>query len=433
MMNPRIQNPLAERPTFSMPRMGTPSSSWFTLSRLLELYLPGLIITAFLARPLYYGWIGLGILLALLCTFKERRFQGGDLTIPLFLYALPTVISTYYESPEIVGKALVQATFPFLYLLHPYLPLDRHRVERLWKLLIAGGWVILPVVLYHTLGKDIETPHYGAGIWGGVFRTGILYGLVSIASLFLYFQRRHWFYLLTPSVFFFVILILGRRSVLLGILCCGFSLLYLFRSRISWKGVILIPLVLGAILGMVWVTKLGDDQRFKLVKEYLFEKKKVDEHFWDTISSGRIRYFLAGLRLARSDWEHEQLFPVVFGHGVYAVKKYNPELARLPFYYESTFFLSEYLARGFMGLFGILWIFTMALYRFRQYASRSSPDLYEVFFVLPLLFHLGFVLFNVFWHIDLPLFLLCFGCFERIVKGAPLPAETKPRNLVPVS
>jgi len=395
------------------------------LERILRIYLPVLLIFFFVARPLYTGWICLGIVLSLILFVRARTLPQGSLILPLLLYSAGTLISVATKSPEYIEKGVVQATYPFLYLIAPFLPFEKRDQERALKIFLAGAILTLPVIILRSWGKHLEQPGYASGTWGGIFRTSIMYSFAFLFILVLYRSLRpKWVYLLYLTICLGVIFFFGKRSAILGFL---FSLAFVSFSllRLNLKQFFLSSVFISLIA--VFLPILGHPDQMKrriqfardLVTHIRSGDREILDKRLDSLLSGRYLIFQKAIELTRRAWEENDYFSLFFGFGIDA-RKYFPSFKKnefTDFFFESTFVVSEYIARGVLGVAGVLLLFWNA-FRWISFwfKRRDEEEEYLLAFLIPVVYHFGYILFNYFWQIELPLYLLFFGLAEARIK-----------------
>jgi hypothetical protein len=156
--------------------------------------------------------------------------------------------------------------------------------------------------------------------------------------------------------------------------------------------------------------------------------KDVLEKHLNSLLSGRYLVFEKGVELIEDAVQKKDYFSLFFGFGINP-PRYFPNLSKdqfVPYFFESVFFLCEYIARGVLGLFGILLLFFNSFRWITIWFKRKDEEReYLLAFWVPMVYQAGYTLFNVFWHVDLPLFLLFFGLAESRLKGRLNPPSEK--------
>lgn len=375
-------------------------------------YVLFLVLSLYLSITLLEGLVILGILYALWNWFKSKKLQGGKLSIPIFLYAFPTLLSTLLYYTKRFDKAIEEGLFQFIYFLNLSKDEIRFLLSQIPKIFLFGFFLLLPFELYsyHKFGETKP-------IWGGTFETGFFYTLSGLTFFLVsFFQERKLkiLFLLGAFASFFVVIFSHRRSMILAYVVLFILILYvLYRSKIIRKAVFLGILVLFlsvGVLGYAYLSKT--DYRFKTFNEVILGYRELNEQTLNVISSERYTLFKEGLEVLKEDIKNKRYLPLLIGHGVRAKEYLTPKSPIVQPRYESFFVFSEFIERGVVGLIGILLIYAIYFKELFSFRIREKLDAYRLVIILPLGIHLIQAIFTYFWDAMFPVFLLLFKIYE---------------------
>ncbi|RMH07929.1 MAG: hypothetical protein D6699_01135 [Aquificota bacterium] len=364
-----------------------------------------LTLSSFLSISLFEGLVIIGLFYTLYLALKGKVSFNSILTKPLLLHAFALLLSTTLYAPHYIGKAIERSLFFFVFPLGGVKSVSFNDLYRLNLLLQFVGILLLPVVAYNYYKTGLPAP-----LWGGVFEVAMFYFLFSLSSLALFFYRKNHLYLLAFLLFLVVALFSARRSTTIGFFVSLFLFLYLVRKSISKRvltSLLLLVLVSVVPVGAYLVEK---DHRFKTLYEILSRRQAITEQTLDTLSSLRWQIFKAGVQVVKKDIENLNLLPLTVGHGLNAGERLNPP-SPVGGTYESVFILSEFIEKGFLGLFALLWLY-ISYFRF---VLKLHVEGQEVLF-LPFAVYLSLMFvgsfFTGFWDALLPLHFLWFRMVE---------------------
>ncbi|MEZ0322726.1 MAG: hypothetical protein ABWJ98_00220 [Hydrogenothermaceae bacterium] len=369
------------------------------------------VLSAFVSISVFEIFVGILLMVTLYGLVKRELSLKGVVLKPLSLYSFATLLTTsMYGS---VSKAVEQAIFPFIYLLKDRFYVDYKFFRKLNVLLVFIGLFLAPVALY----KYFVLNEYGM-LWGGPFEMGMWFSFFALASLsmsFYHFKNKSfkkYIYFITFLIFVGLVLLSARRNSIMGFSVVLIFMVFIYRYLLSKKIIVLTALTFFTLslgFGFYFVNK---DSRFKTFYDVLSGNTRLTDETANTIVSGRWRLFNEGLEVIKRDFREGNYFNILFGHGVGCGNRLQPK-AFNGSDYESTIFISEFIIRGAVGLFGILWM----MGSYFDFLLRISFNSVEDILLAPSLLMIGAIfvgsLFSGFWDALLPLYLLLFGITER--------------------
>ncbi len=365
-----------------------------------------------LSITVYEAFLILFLLFYSYRALKERRVNLGNLSIPLILYAVPTLLSTVIYAFKDLGKGVERSLLPFLsYVLGERFKVDFYKAN---KLLVVLGLLVLPVVMYKMNKFGLPAP-----IWGGVFEVGNLYILFAFSSLALYLYTRKKFYLVLFFLFSFVIFLSFRRSAYLVFMANSIITLWLFRNRVSKKLVIFLLGVFFLSASILTVFLIEKDYRFQAVYQVIKGEKVLDDETLDKMSSGRWGLFKQGLHIIKEDIKEGNFLTLLIGHGIEPKKRFetNPVINQ----YESIFIVSELVEKGLLGTLGIIWI--MISYYLNLFRCKLENPL-VLSFLLALNIQVIGGIFTFFWDAMLPTFLIMYKLAQQQIEYEKINSNT---------
>lgn len=370
-----------------------------------------LTLSSFLSITLFEGLVVLGLLYVLYLAYKGRLSFKSLLTKPLLLHALALLASTLLYAPHYLGKAVERSLFFFIYPLADLSKTDQRSLYRLNLLLQMVGIALLPVVAYKYYKTGVPAP-----LWGGVFEVAMFYFLFSLSSLALFLHRKNYLYLLLFLLFLLVALFSARRSTTVGFFVALLLFLYLARRLISKKLALAVLISLSVSVVPVGLYLVEKDQRFKTLYELLSGRQTLNEETLNALSSLRWQIFKAGVHVVKKDIESLNLLPLLIGHGLNAGERLNPP-SPVGGTYESVLILSEFIEKGFVGLFALLWLYIS----YFKFILKLRVEGWEVL-LLPFALYLSLMFvgsfFTFFWDALLPLYFLWFRMVESYYSKA---------------
>jgi O-antigen ligase len=390
-----------------------------------------LLVSMFLSITVFEGFLIILLVAMILSNLKgEKVFSiKGTLKLPLFMYVLPTLLSTFLYNPKMVLKALEQTVLSLVY----FLRIGEREVRKLLRfipyLFFCAGLILLPVLLYNMLREKLPADRHIKTLWGGPFEVAQFYSMFSVASLILgllYLKRGKtapgFLFLAFSLVFFGVVVVTRRRSLLLALVVTLMLVLAVVSRRGLVPGRVSLALVLTAVLslaaGYVYLSKV--DFRFKTLNEVLLGKRPLDERTLNIVGSRRWYLFLDGLDVIREDLRKGNWVHILIGHGVRS-GLYLPHPRSGEYFqgYESVLILSETVDRGLVGTLGILGMVLLALWRLLSLPVREEEDLFVLFSFVPFALHALHSVFTVFWDALLPAYLILFKLGELASSSSP--------------
>ena len=363
-----------------------------------------LLISAFISITLFEALVVLYLMYYAYVLFKRREAFRGRFIKPLSLYSLSVLISTLLYTPQQIGKAVERGPFLFLYGLGARVKGDRELLLNVNRLFITIGVVLIPVVLYKFYKTGQPAP-----LWGGWFEVGVFYSIFSLSAIGMFLEHRRAGYFFLFVVFTSFVFLSMRRSGMMGYGFTLLLLLWLLRDRVNRKVLLAILLVLlagGVGTFLILSTK---DVRFKTTLEVITGRREINEETLNLISTTRWNIAKAGVEVLRKDLREGNYLPLLIGHGINSGYYLQPR-SPVGGTYESVLFLSEFIEKGALGLFGILWImFSYYVYVVR----RKLKDFLEIPLLLtPSVLFAGSI-FTGFWDALLPLYLFLFRIVEK--------------------
>ncbi len=362
-----------------------------------------LILSLIVSISVFEGLVILALLYYTYKSYKERSIKLGRLGLPLLFYAIPTVLSTALYTFKDMGKAIERGIFPLIYIFADKIRVSGHVFYRANLLMVVCGALLMPVVFYRFHREGTPAP-----LWGGPFEVGNLYTLFSLSALALYLRTRRVAYILLFILFVGIVFFSMRRSSMMGLTVSLFFALWLLRSTLSRRFVLLVLGVVAIFGGMATAVLVQKDYRFRTFYEVVVGRRTLDESALQDISNYRWGLFKQGLSVVKRDWEEFNLVPILIGHGHEPGRRLEPKPTIKGYegtQYESIFILTEYIERGLIGLMGILWL--MASY-YWSLIRHKLKDAMSLSFLLDLSIQLSGAFFTSFWDAMLPLFLVMY-------------------------
>ncbi|MFN4319855.1 MAG: hypothetical protein ACK4FY_05230 [Aquificaceae bacterium] len=363
-----------------------------------------LTILSFLSISAFEGAIILGLIYIAIVCFRKRKGLRGELSLPLLVHAVPTLLSTLMYAPHLLNKAFERSVFLFLYFGGDEVKVNENYLYRLNLILNIIGLFLLPVVFYKYHYKGTVAP-----IWGGVFEVATFYSLFSLSALALYLKTKRVWWLFAFFVFISIVFFTLRRSTVLGLIATLILLIFLLRSVIKLRYMILIALLslsFGAIFSYNFVKK---DERFQVFYKVLTGQERLEDKTLDAISSLRWANLRSGLMVIERDVKEANIIPLLIGHGLKPEEREGLYI-KSAVGYESVLFVSEFIEKGLLGLFAILWLY-WKYYSF-LFRYRLTDFLVIPFLLMPSVMFVG-SLFTGFWDALLPLYFLWFRMVEQ--------------------
>ncbi len=385
-----------------------------------EVYILLLTISIFISISVFEIFLTLGLIYTIYTLLKDKYFSG-KFSFPISIYTADTLISTFIFNRQFFIKSIEEGLFQFIYFF------NAKNINFLWlrnsiiKAFIFFGIVLIPVAVYRYLqeGKSLL-------LWGSSFETGHFYAIFSIVSFLtgIYFYKQEkrelsFLFFFLMIIFSFIVIFSFRRTAFLEFVI-GFFLIgiVLYKNKIlKTKGFVFILAFLMIFSVADYTFMSYKDYRFKQLNKVL---KKTDslEKDLNLITSSRYAIFLDAVDIIKTDIKEKNWINILIGHGIrcgsYLPHRHDEEWK---IYgrerYESVFFISEFIERGLIGLFAILWIiFSAFKFLFRIKVSNMEEGLFMVFLV-PLILHLIGITFTFFWDALLPLYFLLFKVGEE--------------------
>ena len=371
-----------------------------------------LIIAMYVSITLLEALIIVGIIYIFFDFLKKRKFQSGKLGLPILLYALPTILSTFIFYISRFNKAIEEGLFQFIYFLHISKKDSLFLLQRIAYLFVFGFFFLLPFELFSFYKYNQPKP-----VWGGAFETGFFFTLFGLTFLLLSFIQKgilRTLFLLGGVASFILVILSHKRSMILAFVVLLFFIIYiLYKNKFIKKPVFLGILVLFlsiGLLGYVYLSKT--DNRFKTFNELILGKRDLNEETFNIILSGRYALFKEGVEVIKRDISERNFLPLLIGHGTRAKEYLTHKSPITQPRYESFFIFSEFIERGFIGVIGILMIYFIYFKEILTFSIKQELDVYRLVIMLPLGIHLIQTLFTYFWDAMLPVFLLLFKIYE---------------------
>ena len=376
---------------------------------MVKAYILLLVLSLFISITLLEGLLILGLIALILSFFKEKKIYGGKLFVPILLFALPTLLSTFLFHFRKFIKAVEEGVFQLVY----FTKIEKKDADFLTKtipyLFLIGFFLLLPFEIYSLLKYKEPRP-----IWGGVFETGFFYTLFGITFLLFFIKERRYLFLFGFSFSLLIVILSYKRSMILAFIVMFFIVLFLlYRSKHLSRGVFLtflsVFLVIGAG-GYLYLSKI--DHRFKTFNEVLLGKKKLNEETLNVILSGRYTLFKEGMEVIKEDIKEKRILQILIGHGVRAKEYLTPRSPIVQPRYESFFLFSEFIERGIVGIIGIILIYIIYFKELLTFRIKENSDFFRLILLIPLGIHLIQTIFTYFWDAMLPVFFILFKVYE---------------------
>ena len=338
--------------------------------------------------------------------FKGFRCKG-KLFLPLALHAFVVLVSTTLFHPSQIGKAIERGVFLLSYCYGGLLRVDERSLYRFNLFLVLFGLALLPLVFYRY--SQTGQP---AMFWGGWFEVGAFYSIFAVASLSLLFYSKRVYYLLPFLLFVGMVFFTMRRSTMLGLAFALLVFALLVGQKVSKKafwGILLTLFVGFAVSTAILVQK---DIRYKTMYEIVLGQKPINDETLNHISSYRWEIAKAGVQVVGKDIQERNYLALAIGHGINSGYYLEPK-SPVGGVYESIFLLSEFIEKGFLGLFAVLWVYYAYFKFLLGFRIKDSVDYLLMPLLLALGSHLVGTVFTFFWDAMLPLYLVLFIVVER--------------------
>ena len=385
-----------------------------------EVYILLLTISIFISISVFEILLALGLIYTVYTLLKDKNLSG-KFSFPIFIYAADTLISTFIFNRQFFVKSIEEGFFQFIYFFKV------KNINFLWlrnsiiKAFIFFGIILIPVAIYRYLheGKTLL-------LWGSSFETGHFYAVFSIVSflagLYFYKQNRKelsYLFFFLMIVFSFIVIFSFRRTAFLEFVIGLFLIgIVLYKNKILKTKEFVSLLVFLVVFSVADYTFMSyKDYRFQQLNKVLKKSDSLEKDL-NLITSSRYVIFLDAIDIIKTDIKEKNWINILIGHGIrcgsYLPHKHDKEWK---IYgrerYESVFLISEFIERGLIGLFAILWIFFSAFkFLFRIKVSNMEEGLFIIFLV-PLILHLIGITFTFFWDALLPLYFLLFKVGEE--------------------
>jgi len=363
-----------------------------------------LTILSFLSISIFEGVVILGLIYVFVVYLRKKKSLKGELSLPLLVHAVPTLLSTLIYAPHLLNKALERSVFLFLYFGGDEVKVNEKYLYRLNLIINLIGFLLLPIVFYKYHYKGTIAP-----IWGGVFEVSTFYSLFSLSALALFLKTKRLWWLLAFFVFISMVFFSLRRSTILGLVITLLLLVFLLRGVIKLRYMIVIALLsisLGAVFSYNFVKK---DARFQAFYKVLTGQEKLDNRTLDAISSLRWANLRAGLMVIERDIKEANIVPLLIGHGLKPEEREGLYI-KSAVGYESLLFVSEFIEKGLLGLLALLWLYWK--YFSFVFRYKLADFLLIPFLLTPSVMFVG-SLFTGFWDALLPLYFLWFRMIEQ--------------------
>lgn len=364
-----------------------------------------LILTAYLSISAFEVVVVGGLLYTIYKLIKKEISLKGTLTTPLIVYTAATIAGNLIYNLPMIGRAIEEGVFQFLYLLKDKFSLDLKDFEKINLFIITVGLVSSIVAI----GKFYFTGQLSP-IWGGPFEVGTFFAVFAISSLGMYFYTGRKVYLIFFVYFSAFVFLSTKRNSMVGYLFTLGLFIFLYRKLISKKVMIT---VLSTVL-VVSVTTISylyqKDYRFKAMVEVV---SSPDDKQLDKALSSRWTLFWQGVEVIKRDIKDGNVVALLVGHGVFPGARLEPKSVNGTTY-ESVIFISELTSRGLIGLLGIMMLmfyYYSFLFKLKDKVEQKDAVVLSVMMPLSVLF--AGSIFSVFWDALMPLYFLMFGLGER--------------------
>lgn len=365
-------------------------------------------VLALLSITLFEAFL---ILLLLYMLYKGTRGKvrySGLLLKPLLVHAFVVLFSTLIYHPSQMGKAIERGLFLLVYPYGEKIRAEKGILYTFNVFLVFCGLLLLPLVVY----KAYKTGQPGM-LWGGWFEVGAFYSLFAVASLSLTVYTKRWFYIAPFVLFVGVVFFTERRSAMLGLAFALIAFTLIVSRSLSKRLLLGVVLTLSFAFTFSTVLLVQKDARYATLYQVVTGQRSLDEEALNLISSYRWEIAKAGIQVVKRDVQEGNWLALLVGHGINSGYYLEPK-SPVGGVYESVFLLSEFIEKGLLGLFAVLWIYwSYARFLFRFKIKESSQVL-----LMPLLLALGSHLvgavFTFFWDALLPLYLVFFRVAEKM-------------------
>lgn len=364
-----------------------------------------MILTAYISISAFEVVVVATLIYTIYKLIKKEVSLKGQLTIPLTVYTIPTITSNLIYNLPMIGRAVEESLFQFVYLIKDRFTLTLKDFEKINLFIIFVG-VVSSIVAF---GKLYFTGQLFP-IWGGPFEVGTFFAVFAISSLGMYFQTGKKVYLVLFIYFSSFVFASARRSCMMGYIFTLGLFLFLYRKYMTRKITIMI-LSASAIISVVAVGYLYQkDYRFKAMVEAV---SNPDDKQLDTALSSRWTLFWQGVEVIKRDIQEGNVVALMVGHGIFPGARLEPKSVNGTTY-ESVIFISEITSRGIIGLVGVL-ILMFSYYRFlikiRNKIQQNHAAVLCMMMPLSVLF--AGSIFSAFWDALMPLYIILFGLGER--------------------
>lgn len=385
-----------------------------------EIYILLLTGSIFISISAFEILLVLGLAYTIFILLKNKNLKG-KLSLPIFIYAFDTLLSTFLFNKRFFVKSIEEGIFQLIYFFNIENTNFKWLRDSLIKLFLFAGIMLFPVAIYRFLNE-----RKALLLWGSSFETGHFYAIFSIISFLvgIYFykqgkKRLSYLFFLLMVLFSIIVIFSFRRTAFLEFVVGLFLIgIFLYKNHlIKVKG-------LASILAFLLFFSMSDytfmsykDYRFKELNKFLKSKEKTNKDL-NIITSSRYAIFLDAVDIIKTDIKEKNWINLLVGHGIrcgsYLPHKHDKEWK---IYgrerYESIFFISEFIERGLIGLAAILWmLFSVFRFFFKLKVTNIEESLFIVFLV-PLILHLISITFTFFWDALLPLYFLLFKVGEE--------------------
>jgi hypothetical protein len=374
--------------------------------------------SVFISISVFEILLVLGLLYTFFSLFKERKLSGV-LSKPLILYSFTTVISTFLFNIQKFVKSVEEGIFQLIY----FFPVKgtKETAHKIGKIFITAGILLVPIAAYryYSEGKALL-------IWGSSFETAHFYAVFSLVSILLsvYYSKKNKnlsiIFMVLFVIFSFIVILTFRRTGFLEIFIGFFLILYLLKKNklIGKKFLIALSVYMGFYTIFNYLFLSHYDYRFKEMNK-LFKEKQANIN---VVSSSRYSILKDAVYIIKKDFQEKNILNILIGHGI-RPGNYLPHIHDKKWKidkrerYESFVLISEFIERGIIGVFAILWIMFSAFKRFFSIHLKKKEDLLVLILFIPLILHIIGTSFTFFWDALLPLYLLLFkmgeAYFER--------------------
>lgn len=368
-----------------------------------------LILTAYMSISAFEVLVVILLIYGIYKVIKGELFLKGTLTVPITIYSIPTILGNLIYNISMIGRAIEESIFQFLYVLKGSFDFSLKDFEKINIFIIFVGLIssIVAIGKLYFLGEL-------SPIWGGPFEVGTFFAVFAISSLSMYFYTGKRIYLVLFLYFSAFVFLSTKRNSMIGYIFTLGLFLYLYKNHINIKKLFLIGILTGLVSGLLIGYLYQKDIRFRAMLEVV--ENPEDKHL-DTAFSLRWTLFWQGVEVIKRDFQEHNIVALFVGHGVFPGARLEPKSANGTTY-ESVIFISEMTSRGLIGLFGIIFMM-FSYYRFLLSLRNKllQKDVVVLSVMMPLSILFAGSIFSGFWDALMPLYFLMFGVGEKFIKS----------------